>query len=1131
MTREKVDYYFSIQVLGFLLTKVDMINPSSATAEEVVTFYDTSVLHGLGNADISRLREMHGFNRFSVEEKDHIVIRYIEQFKDPLILMLIGSAILSVLVNQLEDAVSILGAVLIVGSVAFYQEYQSEQCLEALTTLVPPRCNVLRSGAITNILAEALVPGDIVRLQAGDRVPADARIIQCQSFAVDESSLTGEAEQREKDAMPLPAITESSSISDKANMVFMSTLVTAGNATAVVVAIAGRTEFGKTFEETQAIEEKRTPLQEKMDKLGQQLSIFSFVLITIIGIIGILQGKTFLSMFNIGVSLAVAAIPEGLPICVTVTLALGVMRMAQKNAIVKKLPAVEALGCANIICCDKTGTLTQNRMTVMQVYAPVLGATGPVDLTGMGAAPRVRTNTVTMGLHPNSPDGSITPSFNSNNDAYPSLPPAAQVPPVMATGAALAEAWLGNRRLDLATNPALLDLFDAACLCNNAYLSGNTVVGQPMEGALLHASFKLGLPDRRSQLKRVGESVFSSETRSMECRYEVSRKANTSASVSSTGKDTSAYIKGALEVILPQCVTFIGPQGESTLLTNQHKEQVKEMYNTMSKNGLRVIALARGGGEMLRNQFCLCGLMGLQDPLREGVEEAVARIQQTGARVMMITGDAEHTAVNISMLAGIYVPETSLQIEQDVPSSPGKSKNTNSANDVNSSGSSAYSTSNRSNLGSRAIISGAEIEELARVGDEHLANVLEGVSVCYRTSPRHKLLIVRALQSKGNVVAMTGDGVNDAPALKKADIGVAVGSGTDVAKEAAHMVILDDDFATIVNAIEEGKSIFYNIKNFLTFQLSTSVAALSLVAIMNVIGRPNPLNAMQILWINIIMDGPLAQSLGVEIVDTAVMLRPPRKRTDDVLTRPLLNRVFTSGILIMLGTMLIFILELDGEGKATPRDLTMTFTTFVMFDMFNALACRNNNRPFYELPWNSNSAFLLALSFSLLGQLAVIYFPPFQKIFRTEGLSTEDLLLIVIITCTMLLLDTLRKLYFPAIFTEAVAGNVNKRSNSLGWSNSFVANNSAFGVNNHVTIGNQGAYSTRVRGRASVDKQRESMFGGTASSPTLGDHNEDIDDDTDKKPFSIGSRIWGTLMGLSGLKYQNKKETENGSKV
>ena len=950
-----------------------MKNCTRETVEGVIAFHSTSILRGLPPSDVLRLREVHGLNKLEAEEKDPIWWRFLEQFKDPLILMLLASAALSILVGQHSDAMSILGAVAIVGSVAFYQEYQSEQSLEALSTLVPPRCNCLRNGATVNILAEEVVPGDIIRLQAGDRVPADCRVLESVAFAIDESTLTGEAEPRQKNCAPLHAVHDESPISDKTNIAFMGTLVTTGNACVIALSTGSNTEFGKTFEEMKEIEDKKTPLQDKMDDLGKQLSIFSFGLISVVVIIGVVQGQTFLAMFNIGVALAVAAIPEGLPICVTVTLALGVMRMAHKNAIVKKLPAVEALGCANYICCDKTGTLTQNKMTVMQIYTPSLLDT--VELRGVSnVSSSTRTNS-DADQFANPTSGSEEKSPLLTNDLNSSA--------IAASGSqsSSAQAFYENKAIDVHTIPPIQELFDAACLCNNAYLAacGTSVVGQPTEGALLLAASRLGLVDRRSTLKRVSEQPFSSETKFMECRY------------SSTDGGNVSAVKGALEMVLPQCVTYIDQDGSLQLLSTEHKHRIDKASSDMASTGLRVIAIAKGGKDARQNQFSFCGLLGLMDPLRTGVPAAVARIQQSGAKVMMITGDAMTTAVSISTLAGIYVPDANADADADVSNTSANPR----------------------------LASGHEIEEAAKAGDDVLARLLEDVSVCYRTSPRHKLSIVRALQSVGHVVAMTGDGVNDAPALKKADIGVAVGSGTDVAKEAAHMVILDDDFSTIVGAIEEGKSIYFNIKNFLTFQLSTSVAALSLVCIMNIFGKPNPLNPMQILWINIIMDGPLAQSLGVEPVDTAVMARPPRTRSENILTRPLIMRVLTSGLLILLGTMFTFVSELDADtGEATSRTLTMTFTTFVMFDMFNAVSCRNNNKPVFDLVWNSNKAFLLSLSFSLVGQMLVVYFPPLQSVFRTESLSARDMGYIFSLTSSMLVLDTVRKNVFPHIFTE-----------------------------------------------------------------------------------------------------------------
>lgn len=850
---------------------------------------------------------------------------------------------LSVIVGQYDDALSIAAAVIIVGSVAFYQESKSEESLEALTNLVPPKCNVLRSGEIFNILAEELVPGDIIRLHSGDRVPADARILACSALSVDESNLTGETEPRQKTSDPLPDVPDDGDITLYENILFMGTLVCSGHASAIVVATGVETEFGKTFQEMKDIETRKTPLQNKMDELGKKLSIMSMGIIMCIGVLGMIQGKTFMSMFNIGVSLAVAAIPEGLPICVTVTLALGVIRMAKRNSIVKKLPAVEALGCANYICSDKTGTLTENRMTVIAAYCPVMEdsvqliSKGTVDKTGI--------------VSDYTSNGTLSELATQSLDE--------------------GEVFYNGKVTTLSRLPCLSQLFDSACMCNNATLvsgiSGTKINGQPTEGALLLAAQKLGLQDRRDRISRIKETSFSSESKFMEVVYQDHNSLE------------SRFMKGALEVVLPNCVTYLGTTGELLLLSATAKDRVYQHSIEMARDGLRVIAVASGTKP---NQLILCGIVGLRDPLRAGVADAVHRIINSGANVMMITGDSEMTAISIAKLAGIY--------------DPGSDKK---------------------------ILSGSEIEELARMGEDSLAAVIEDVAICYRTSPRHKLSIVRALQSKGNVVAMTGDGVNDAPALKAADIGVAMGSGTDVSKEAAAMVIVDDDFATIVDAIEEGKSIFYNIKNFLTFQLSTSVAALSLVAVNNLIGRPNPLNAMQILWINIIMDGPLAQSLGVEPVDPAIMQRPPRKRHEDIITRPLMMRVLTSGILILIGTLYVFIHEME-DGAISSRDLTMTFTTFVMFDMFNSLVCRHNHKPVFELQWNSNSAFLLAMSFSLIGQALVVYFPPLQKVFRTVSLSFVDIAFVVALSSTMVVVDTIRKKYFPKIFTETAQNNL-----------------------------------------------------------------------------------------------------------
>lgn len=681
--------------------------------------------------------------------------RYLEQFKEPLILLLLGSSVLSILVGQYEDAFSITAAVIIVGSVAFYQEYKSEEALAALSNLVPPKCNVLRSGVVSNILAEEIVPGDIIVLQTGDRVPADARIVHCTGLSVDESSLTGEAEPKLKGTRELPHLGENDEIQQFDNLVFMGTLVTSGHAKCIVTSIGIDTEFGKTFKEMQDVESKRTPLQVKMDELGKYLSIASIGIILCIGILGILQGKSFLVMFNIGVSLAVAAIPEGLPICVTVTLALGVIRMAKKNAIVKKLPAVEALGCANFICTDKTGTLTENKMEAVMIFCPAMD------------------EKILLNSDQNFRSLGKSSGISKSDQEFNAL-----------------EIFSNGFAVDAARLRCMKELLDCACLCNNSYFKGGSSTGQPTEIALLKLASTLGFSDKRDSLRRIREVSFSSETKFMEVVY-----------LDATDTNELGYLKGALEVLLPQCSSYFGINGDIIPLNDSTRERLIQVTNEMSSEGLRVLAFCSG---VKSKQLNICGVIGLMDPIRKGVVESVYRIKESGAKVMMITGDSELTAVAIAKMAGVYDSQVS----------------------------------------NAKILSGKEIEELSQSGDNSLASIIDDVVLCYRTAPHHKVFIVRALQSKGHVVAMTGDGVNDAPALKCADIGVAMGSGTDVAKEASCMVVVDNDFSTMVSAIEEGKSIFFNIKNFLTFQLSTSIAALSLVAVNNLIGRPNPLNAM-----------------------------------------------------------------------------------------------------------------------------------------------------------------------------------------------------------------------------------------------------------------------------------------------
>lgn len=783
-------------------------------------------------------------------------LRFLKQFRETLILLLLGSAAISFFMGNYDDAVSITLAVTIVVTVGFVQEYRSEKSLEALNRLVPHYAHLIRnvpsadSATINNtgpmpggaemelqeirtkspssvsaavkaastVPASELVPGDLVLFSTGDRIPADIRITAATDLSIDESNLTGENEPVAKysdalrkgkeylsigspkivtpprspfyDAPASGAVGADIRLNEQHNIAFMGTLVRSGYGQGIVIATGAKTEFGSISASLQEIESPRTPLQLSMDRLGQELSYMSFGVIGLIVVIGLLQGRKLLEMFTIGVSLAVAAIPEGLPIIVTVTLALGVLRMAKRGAIMRRLPSVETLGSVNVVCSDKTGTLTMNHMTVTKMWHFDCDEAFEVhkDGTALDLGPTTRTilrtgnvanNARLSRIHANSPTSASSAAVLSST--------------VDSSSGAVKSRWVGQP-----TDVAILDLLD-----------------------------HLGEDDVRERIStRVSETPFSSERKWM----------GVIIGSGTSGDGTEfAYIKGALEQVLRRCDTYLTKDGREVILDEPRRKTVREAAEQMAGEGLRVLAFASGAvREMPRYRrfnsrsgtpvslvggssddddrysgLVFAGLVGMNDPPRKDVHKSIRRLMSGDVRVMMITGDAEATAVAIAKKIGMPVSDTP---------------------------------------GSRAVLGGDEVD---RMTTQELAQAISSTSIFARTSPDHKMKIVRALQARGDVVAMTGDGVNDAPALKKADIGISMGKlGTDVAKEAADMILTDDDFSTILRAIEQGKGIFYNIQNFITFQLSTSVAALSLVLLSTTLGFKNPLNAMQILWIS-----------------------------------------------------------------------------------------------------------------------------------------------------------------------------------------------------------------------------------------------------------------------------------------
>ncbi|KAL2846719.1 hypothetical protein BJX68DRAFT_240266 [Aspergillus pseudodeflectus] len=1022
--------------------------PSASTStysqldpQETADRLQTSLIHGLTPAEAEIRYLQDGPNELPHEEPEPLWLRFLKQFKETLILLLLASAAISFFMGNYDDAVSITLAVTIVVTVGFIQEYRSEKSLEALNRLVPHHAHLIRdvpangapiihptpavpdeefemrelrskspssstaSAAVkasTTVPAGELVPGDLVLFTVGDRIPADIRITAATDLTIDESNLTGENEPVAKypdairhpknlpthspkivspprspfyDAPASGAVGADIRLNEQHNIAFMGTLVRSGYGQGLVIGTGAKTEFGSISASLQEIESPRTPLQLSMDRLGQELSYISFGVIALIVVVGLIQGRKLLDMFTIGVSLAVAAIPEGLPIIVTVTLALGVLRMASRGAIMRRLPSVETLGSVNVVCSDKTGTLTLNHMTVTKMWHFDCPEPFEVhnDITSLTPGPAARTvlrignianNARLSRVHANSPATASSAAVLSSTDDTAS--------------GSMKSRWVGQP-----TDVAVLDLLDV-----------------------------FGEDDVRDRLcARVAETPFSSERKWMG----VIIGSGTPGEPSASSGPSMAYIKGALEQVLARCDTYLTKDGREVILDEPRRQAVRHAAEHMASEGLRVLSFASGPVREARGRsigsrsatplkvesgdeddrytgLVFAGLVGMNDPPRRDVHKAIRRLMAGGVRVIMITGDAETTAVAIARKLGMPIAET---------------------------------------LGARNVLSGHDID---RMGTAELSQALSSVSVFARTSPDHKMKIVRALQSRGDVVAMTGDGVNDAPALKKADIGIAMGKlGTDVAKEAADMILTDDDFSTILRAIEQGKGIFYNIQNFITFQLSTSVAALSLVLLSTTLGFKNPLNAMQILWINILMDGPPAQSLGVEPVDPSIMSRPPRPKSARVLTKPLIQRVLMSALMIMLGTLIIYIYEMGDDddvqtGKrsrvVTAHDTTMTFTCFVLFDMFNALTCRSESKSVLrgELPLFGNKMFNYAVLGSLAGQACVIYLPFLQRVFQTEPLNLAHLFKLVCISSSVFWVDEGRKYYVSLKRRRAVGG-------------------------------------------------------------------------------------------------------------
>lgn len=787
---------------------------------------------------------------------------FVKQFKQILIVILLVATAISALVGELVDAFLIFSIVVAAAVLGFVQEYRAERSLELLKKMAAPSAIVLREDREGVIPARELVPGDIVLVRTGDKVSADVRILEGFNLQTDEAPLTGESTPVAKKAMSLPAETP---LAERVNLLFSGTTVTYGHAKGIVYATGMQTEFGRIAKLIQTAEKEPTPLEIRMKEVGNWLVKVLLVAVTVITILGLLRGHQLLEMFLWGVSLAVAAVPEALPAIVTGTLAIGVYRMAQRNVIVRRLPAVETLGATTVICTDKTGTLTKVEMTARRLYL-----NGPgVEVEGVGYEPRGALR------------GELTPETVKQVEA----------------------------------------LSRVAALCNDARLeareTGWQIIGDPTEGALLVLAAKVGLSQRElaKLYPRVGEVPFSSERKMM-------------STVHGTVDDgLLVCVKGAPEVVLSKC-TEIQRGGQVTPLDGAEADRLLRENEQLASQGLRVLGFASRRldqppeeytAERVETELMFLGLVGMIDPPRKEAIEAVALSRQAGVHVVMITGDHLLTAVAVARELGLVGREGQA-------------------------------------------MTGTELDTLSEADFE--ARV-EGIRVYARVSPEHKLRIVQAWKKRGQVVAMTGDGVNDAPALKSADMGVAMGlTGTDVTKEVSDMVLADDNFVSIVAAMREGRSIFDNIRKYLVYLLSANIGELIIMGIAGLLGWPLPLLAKQLLFLNLVTDGPPALALGIDPPDPYVMTRPPRRRGESVFA-PVRGWLVGIALLITVATLVPFYYGLNtygwttGVGEAKAR--SMAFATLILFEIYFALSCRSFVYPVRRVGVFANRFLLLAV--------------------------------------------------------------------------------------------------------------------------------------------------------------------------
>jgi len=871
------------------------------TVDEVSDELAVGLEEGLTIKQAEELIQKYGYNELKEKDKETLLKKIIDQLKDFLVIILIAASIVSAVMGEVTDSIVIIAIVVVNAILGVVQEGKAEKALEALKKMAAPNARVLRNGKVEIIPARMLVPGDIILMETGDILPADIRIIESVNLKVEESSLTGESVPVEKDARKV--FEKEVGLGDRVNMGYMSTIVSYGRGKGIVVGTAHKTEIGKIAEKIQSIEDEETPLQQKLDQLGKWLGIACLGICGVVFVVGMMRGGTLLEMFMISVSLAVAAIPEGLPAVVTIVLALGMKRMVERNAIVRKLLAVETLGCVDVICSDKTGTLTQNEMTVVKVYS----GHKYMDVTGQGYDP--------------------TGEFRSTD----------------------------GQKLDPAVSDDFKLLLSIGVLCNDASLDKKEdgqwgIMGDPTEGSLIVTGAKTGYLKKEfnSKYQRIAEIPFDSERKMMTTFHK------------DFVEGIVSFTKGAPDIILDKC-TKVLVDGKALPLTDDMKSEIKKANSSFANSALRVLAFAyrsydnlppKISSDNIENDMIFVGLMGMIDPARAEAKDAIAVCRKAGIKPVMITGDYKDTAVAIAK---------DLNLMQD----------------------------------GDGVLTGHELDDMS---ETDLINKVETTSVYARVSPDHKVRIVDALRKNGHIASMTGDGVNDAMALKRADIGVAMGiTGTDVAKGTADIVLTDDNFASIVSAVEEGRIIYSNIRKFVFFLMSCNVGEILIVFITMLLGFPTPLVPIQLLWLNLVTDSFPALALGTEKGDPDIMSMKPRNAKEPILDKSMIIGIIVQSTALVVATLGAYFMALHRypDYLTNPEHLmfarTYAFTTLISAELIRSYSSRSEHFTIFKIGVFTNKILVWAsiLSFGLLG--IVIYIPVLRPIFETVKLTLWDL--------------------------------------------------------------------------------------------------------------------------------------------